>query len=245
MSGRDEGRTAVRVEIAGEEYTIRSDADEEYTRRCAALVDERMRRFDGAPVAVAQKRVRDLGGAVDRQRPLPAPSPSRGTDARPGQAPGGSPGGVIRGEPKPLLPRRRTATHPAGLAGDRARSGRRRLGDDPAGRDHQSAARGVPGGRARRVRFRPGKARPHQSSGALRLRGGRPGARRAASPPDPRPGALQLLPHADPRAWRARSRRRTCTSSATTQACPRSRPRTTSCSCTGWSSVPWSSAWPT
>lgn len=57
MSGRDEGRTAVRVEIAGEEYTIRSDADEEYTRRCAALVDERMRRFDGAPVAVAQKRV--------------------------------------------------------------------------------------------------------------------------------------------------------------------------------------------
>ena len=36
-------RTAIRVEIAGEEYTLRADADEEYTRRCAALVDERMK----------------------------------------------------------------------------------------------------------------------------------------------------------------------------------------------------------
>ena len=36
-------RTAIRVEIAGEQYTLRADADEEYTRRCAALVDERMR----------------------------------------------------------------------------------------------------------------------------------------------------------------------------------------------------------
>ena len=37
-------RTAIRVEIAGEEYTLRADADEAYTRRCAALVDERMRK---------------------------------------------------------------------------------------------------------------------------------------------------------------------------------------------------------
>lgn len=36
-------RTAILVEIAGGEYTLRADADEEYTRRCAALVDERMR----------------------------------------------------------------------------------------------------------------------------------------------------------------------------------------------------------
>ncbi len=39
----DGGRTAVDVEIMGERYTIRADADEEYTKRCAALVDERMR----------------------------------------------------------------------------------------------------------------------------------------------------------------------------------------------------------
>lgn len=57
MSGGDDSRTAVRVKIAGEEYTIRSEADEEYTRRCAELVDERMRRFDGAPVGAAHKRV--------------------------------------------------------------------------------------------------------------------------------------------------------------------------------------------
>lgn len=44
MNGEDGGsRKSVRVEIAGEEYTIRTEADEEYTRRCAALVDERMR----------------------------------------------------------------------------------------------------------------------------------------------------------------------------------------------------------
>lgn len=44
MSGRRGGsRNAIRVRIAGETYTLRTDADEEYTRRCAALVDERMR----------------------------------------------------------------------------------------------------------------------------------------------------------------------------------------------------------
>ena len=36
-------RNAVRVEIAGEEYTLRTDADEAYALRCAAYVDERMR----------------------------------------------------------------------------------------------------------------------------------------------------------------------------------------------------------
>lgn len=44
MSGRRGGsRNAIRVRIAGETYTLRTDADEEYTQRCAALVDERMR----------------------------------------------------------------------------------------------------------------------------------------------------------------------------------------------------------
>ncbi len=40
-------RSAVEVEIAGEKYSLRTDADEEYTRRCAALVDERMRQIGG------------------------------------------------------------------------------------------------------------------------------------------------------------------------------------------------------
>ena len=42
-----ESRTSVRVTIAGEQYTLRTDADEAYTRRCAALVDERMRAIGG------------------------------------------------------------------------------------------------------------------------------------------------------------------------------------------------------
>lgn len=40
-------RTAIQVEIAGEAYTLRADADEEYARRCAALVDERMKKVTG------------------------------------------------------------------------------------------------------------------------------------------------------------------------------------------------------
>jgi len=35
-------RTAIGVKIAGESYTLRAAANEEHTRRCAALVDERM-----------------------------------------------------------------------------------------------------------------------------------------------------------------------------------------------------------
>ena len=34
------GRTSVTVRIAGEEHTIRAAAEEEYTRECAAFVDE-------------------------------------------------------------------------------------------------------------------------------------------------------------------------------------------------------------
>jgi len=36
-------KASVTVRIAGEEHTIRANAEPEYTRRCAALVDERMR----------------------------------------------------------------------------------------------------------------------------------------------------------------------------------------------------------
>lgn len=39
--------TTVSVEIAGNRYTLRTDADEAYTRRCAAMVDERMRQIGG------------------------------------------------------------------------------------------------------------------------------------------------------------------------------------------------------
>lgn len=35
-------RASVTVEIGGESYTIRTDADPEYARRCAAFVDERL-----------------------------------------------------------------------------------------------------------------------------------------------------------------------------------------------------------
>lgn len=35
-----DGNAPVRVEIFGEEYTIRSEMDPEYTRACARLVDE-------------------------------------------------------------------------------------------------------------------------------------------------------------------------------------------------------------
>lgn len=38
----DEDRSSVTVRIAGEEHTIRANAEPEYTRRCAELVDERI-----------------------------------------------------------------------------------------------------------------------------------------------------------------------------------------------------------
>lgn len=38
-----EAARSVRVEIFGEEYLIRTDMDEEYTRRCAEFVDEAIR----------------------------------------------------------------------------------------------------------------------------------------------------------------------------------------------------------
>lgn len=40
MSAEDGGSAKVRVEIFGEEYVIRSEMDEEYTRECARYVDE-------------------------------------------------------------------------------------------------------------------------------------------------------------------------------------------------------------
>jgi cell division protein ZapA len=38
----DDRRSAVTVRIAGEEHVIRANAEPEYTRRCARLVDERI-----------------------------------------------------------------------------------------------------------------------------------------------------------------------------------------------------------
>lgn len=38
-----EAQQSVRVEIFGEDYLIRTDMDEEYTRRCAEFVDEAIR----------------------------------------------------------------------------------------------------------------------------------------------------------------------------------------------------------
>lgn len=38
-------RSSVTVRIAGEEHTIRANAEAEYTRRCATMVDERIQRI--------------------------------------------------------------------------------------------------------------------------------------------------------------------------------------------------------
>ena len=41
--GEEEERRAVRVTIAGEQYVLRTGADEAHTKQCAAIVDERMK----------------------------------------------------------------------------------------------------------------------------------------------------------------------------------------------------------
>jgi cell division protein ZapA len=43
MSDTDRARSSVTVRIAGEEHTIRANVEPGYTRRCAQLVDERIR----------------------------------------------------------------------------------------------------------------------------------------------------------------------------------------------------------
>ncbi len=48
-----DARNTVRVTIAGEDYTIRTEADEDYTRRCATLVDQRMKAIAGEGTAGA------------------------------------------------------------------------------------------------------------------------------------------------------------------------------------------------
>lgn len=40
---REQEKTSVTVRIAGEEHSLRSSADPEYTRRCASFLDERIR----------------------------------------------------------------------------------------------------------------------------------------------------------------------------------------------------------
>ena len=49
------GHTSIKVDISGEQYTLRTDADEEHARRCAALVDARMRRISGDSGPVSKK----------------------------------------------------------------------------------------------------------------------------------------------------------------------------------------------
>lgn len=49
-------RSSITVEIGGETYTIRTDADPEYARRCAAYLDERLERIlDGAALVEPHK----------------------------------------------------------------------------------------------------------------------------------------------------------------------------------------------
>lgn len=42
---QDAEKASVTVRIAGEEHTIRANAEPDYTRRCAELVDRRMRKI--------------------------------------------------------------------------------------------------------------------------------------------------------------------------------------------------------
>lgn len=54
--GKEAPRHTVTVRIAGEEHVLRSSADPEYTRRCAAYLDERIR------------EIRELSGLVEGHR---------------------------------------------------------------------------------------------------------------------------------------------------------------------------------
>lgn len=57
MSGTPgEERRSVRVLIAGEEYVLRTGEGESHTKRCAAMVDERM------------KQAASEGGGLDRSK---------------------------------------------------------------------------------------------------------------------------------------------------------------------------------
>lgn len=47
MSAAESQRSSVTVRIAGEEHTIRANAEPDYTRRCARMVDERIQEIRG------------------------------------------------------------------------------------------------------------------------------------------------------------------------------------------------------
>jgi hypothetical protein len=77
----DRKKSTVTVRIAGEEHTLRSSADPEYTRACAAFLDERIR------------EIRELSGwwrTTGRSSWPPSPSPT-GTS-------GSRRAGALRGE---------------------------------------------------------------------------------------------------------------------------------------------------
>lgn len=50
-------RTSVTVRIAGEEHVIRSNADPEYTRRCATFVDQRITQIRGSTALLENHKV--------------------------------------------------------------------------------------------------------------------------------------------------------------------------------------------
>lgn len=47
MSAAESQRSSVTVRIAGEEHTIRANAEPDYTRRCARMVDQRIQEIRG------------------------------------------------------------------------------------------------------------------------------------------------------------------------------------------------------
>lgn len=49
------GPITISVDIAGDRYNLRMDADEAYARRCAALVDARMKAIGGETGPLAKK----------------------------------------------------------------------------------------------------------------------------------------------------------------------------------------------
>lgn len=74
--------TSITVEIAGEQYTLRTDTDEKYARRCAALVDARMRAISDDPgpaakntaimaaISLADELFKQQSGVRERSRAL-------------------------------------------------------------------------------------------------------------------------------------------------------------------------------
>ena len=59
-------KASVTVRIAGEEHTIRANAEPEYTKRCAKMVDDRIHGIRVQAGARRRTQGGDPGSAVDR-----------------------------------------------------------------------------------------------------------------------------------------------------------------------------------